>query len=234
MGNSQQFSSGSASGDFDNDGDIDIAIKEYGNDKTAILLNEDNPLPVELSSFTSQVITNDITLNWITSSEENNSGFDVERQIVGRETQNIWSKIGFVNGNGTSNSSNNYSFTDKNLQSGKYKYRLKQTDFNGNFKYYELANEVVIGSPEKFELSQNYPNPFNPVTHLGFGISNLGFVSLKVYNNSGKEVKTLVNEVKPAGFYEIEFDGSTLASGIYFYTLRTDNFSETRRMILLK
>ena len=94
----------------------------------------------------------------------------------------------------------------------------------------ENNNQIIRG----YYMSQNYPNPFNPVTHLGFGISNLGFVSLKVYNNSGKEVKTLVNEIKPAGFYEIEFDGSNLPSGIYYYKIESGSFSQVKKMILVK
>ncbi|MBE2190265.1 MAG: DUF262 domain-containing protein, partial [Candidatus Kapabacteria bacterium] len=103
-----------------------------------------------------------------------------------------WTKAGFVQSNGNSNEPKDYSFTDKNLSPGKYKYRLKQIDFNGNHNYFDLQNEVNIGIPDKFELSQNYPNPFNPITNLEFGISELGFVSLKVYDVLGKEVKTLV------------------------------------------
>ena len=89
--------------------------------------------------------------------------------------------------------------------------------------------------PASFELEQNYPNPFNPVTHLGFGISNLGFVSLKVYNALGKEVAVLVNERKGPGSYEVEFDGSDLSSGIYFYSMQIDGeIVQTKKMSLIK
>ena len=81
---------------------------------------------------------------------------------------------------------------------------------------------------------QNYPNPFNPVSHLEFGISDLGFVSLKVYDVLGREIKTLVNEIKPAGTYKIEFDGSNFASGVYFYRLEAGGFVQTKRMVLIK
>jgi hypothetical protein len=111
---------------------------------------------------------------------------------------------------------------------------LKQIDFNGNFEYFNLNNEVNIGVPSYYSLSQNYPNPFNPTTNLEFGISDLGFVSLKVYNASGKEVATLVNEVKPAGYYTVSFNGANLSSGIYFYTIQAGDFVSTKRMILLK
>jgi hypothetical protein len=92
----------------------------------------------------------------------------------------------------------------------------------------------VSSIPETFSLSQNYPNPFNPTTNLEFGISNLGFVSLKVYDILGKEVKTLVNETKPAGIYKIEFDGSSLSSGVYYYRLVSGSFTDVKRMVLLK
>jgi hypothetical protein len=85
-----------------------------------------------------------------------------------------------------------------------------------------------------YSLAQNYPNPFNPSTNLEFEIPKQGFVSLKVYNSLGIEVAELVNEINPAGRYTAAFDGSNLSSGIYFYKLEAGDFSETKRMILLK
>ena len=194
----------------------------------------DFPLPVELSSFTSSVNNNNVHLNWTTALETNNSGFDVERSKVKGQTSDEWTKISFIQGYGTTTTPNNYEYTDRNLASGKYNYRLKQIDFNGNYEYYNLSDEVVIGVPDKFELSQNYPNPFNPVTNLEFGISELGFVSLKVYNSLGKEVAVLVNELKPAGRYEVVFNGSNLSSGVYYYKIESGSFSAVKRMTLIK
>ena len=93
-------------------------------------------------------------------------------------------------------------------------------------------NKTVI--PTEFSLSQNYPNPFNPVTNLEFGISDLEFVSLKVYDITGKEVMTLVNETKPAGRYLVKFDGSNLGSGVYFYKISAGSFTAVKRMLLIK
>ena len=220
----------------------------------------DAPLPVELSAFTSSVNARDIVLNWTTSYELNNSGFEIERavdngqliidngQLIIDNEQLIidngqliidsWDKAGFVEGNGTTNEPKQYTFTDKNLPTGNYKYRLRQIDFNGNFEYFELDGAVSIGIPEKFSLSQNYPNPFNPVTNLEFGISELGFVSLKIYDAVGREVVTLVNENLMPGFYSVKFDASYLSSGVYFYRLsaagRSGEFSVTKRMLLVK
>jgi len=192
-------------------------------------------LPVELTAFTSTTNSNNVTLNWSTFSETNNSGFDIERAIDnGQLTIDSWTTIGNVIGSGTINEPREYSFTDRNLASGKYKYRLKQIDYNGNFEYFNLSNEVNIGVPNEYTLSQNYPNPFNPTTNLEFGISDLGFVSLKIYDISGKEVMTLVNEQKTPGYYTVSFNGANLSSGIYFYTIQAGDFVSTKKMTLLK
>ena len=85
-----------------------------------------------------------------------------------------------------------------------------------------------------FSLAQNYPNPFNPTTNIRYAVSNMQFVSLKVFDVLGQEVTTLVNEVKPAGEYEIEFSGNGLSSGMYFYKIEAGNFVQTKKMILIK
>ena len=96
-----------------------------------------------------------------------------------------------------------------------------------------VENESTFNSLT-FSLAQNYPNPFNPVTSIQFAISNSQFVSIKVYDVLGKEIATLVNEQKPAGEYNVEFNGTGLPSGIYFYQLRAGNFVETKKMVLLR
>ena len=95
-------------------------------------------------------------------------------------------------------------------------------------------DKISSMNPYEYKLSQNYPNPFNPITHLEFEIPNLGFVSLKVYDVLGREIKTLVNEIKPAGTYEILFDGSSFANGVYFYRPEAGEFVQTKRMVLIK
>jgi len=89
-------------------------------------------------------------------------------------------------------------------------------------------------SPESFYLHQNYPNPFNPVTNIKYQIAELSFVMLKVYDASGNEISSLVNEKKPAGSYIVKFDATRLSSGVYFYKLQADSFTETKKMILVK
>lgn len=98
-----------------------------------------------------------------------------------------------------------------------------------------LPVEETIGNiPEEFSLEQNYPNPFNPSTTIQFRIPNASFVNLKVYDILGREVATLVNEEKPVGSYDVNFNASQLSSGIYFYKLRAGNFVETKKMILIR
>jgi hypothetical protein len=189
-------------------------------------------VPVELLAFTGSINGSEIQLLWLTASELNNLGFEIERSI---NDQNNFVTVGFVDGKGSSTEINYYSFIDHPQVSGvnQLYYRLKQVDFDGSFCYSDVVN-VSYDVPAEFVLSQNYPNPFNPSTRINYFIPEESFVSIKVYDFLGREVKTLVNETKSIGSYEIVFDASELPSGTYFYTLIVENFSATRKMILIK
>lgn len=194
-------------------------------------------LPVELISFTASVNSNNVDLKWTTSSEINNSGFDLERKLYSAAD---WVKIKNIQGAGNSNNLNHYSCTDKNLSTGKYQYRLKQIDYNGNFEYFNLSSEVIIGSPEKYSLSQNYPNPFNPSTTINFDLPVDSKVTLKVYDLLGREVYSVFNnELIAAGFHNTQLNLSSLTSGTYFYRiiaigLNGQEFITTKKMQLVK
>ncbi len=195
----------------------------------------DSPYPVELTAFNSNIIGKDITLTWSTSTELNNSGFEIQRAIENEKLKiENWNKIGFVSGGGTTNEPKDYSFTDRNLETGEYKYRLKQLDFNGNFEYFELAEVVSIGIPDKYDLSQNYPNPFNPVTTINYDLPNDGIVTIKVYDILGREMKMLVNEMKTAGYHKIKFNAADLASGAYLYRMVAGDFIAVKKFVVLK
>lgn len=199
------------------------------------LTSSDAPLPVELASFTSMVIRNEVILDWSTSSEINNASFEIERSQVNSSNTNNFQRVGSIQGNGTTNETKNYKFNDRNIQTGKYKYRLKQIDFNGNFKYFDLSNEIEVGIPNKYDLSQNYPNPFNPVTKINYDMPKDGKVNLRIYDITGREVAALINnEIQPAGYYTIAFNASNLSSGVYFYRLATGDFVSTKKMMLIK
>lgn len=192
---------------------------------------QDAPLPVELISFQAITAKDNVNLYWETSFEENNQGFEIYRKHAISED---WNKIGFVKGKGNSNSIEKYDYTDKNLIPGKYEYKLKQIDYNGNFEFFNLSGIVEINNPEKFELKQNYPNPFNPSTKIQFYIPSISNVKLAVYDITGKEVAVLVNENLNPGYYENVFNAGNLTSGIYYYKLTAGNFSETKKMMLVK
>ena len=199
----------------------------------------DIPLPVELSSFTASVRSKEVKLNWQTATENNNYGFDIERASRQAGTSSVqgWTKIGFVNGHGNSNSIKNYSFTDKDVLNGGYSYRLKQIDADGNFEYSSTVEVTVNNLPTLFELSQNYPNPFNPSTVIKYSLPSKEFVQLRVFNLLGNEIATLINEVQEAGNYTIEFNAAKISittSGIYFYRLEAGPYVDSRKMTLVK
>lgn len=196
-----------------------------------------HPLPVELASFTASVSGNNVSLNWMTATEINNSGYEVQRRVFSPQSSvnnSEYEVIGFIEGQGTSTEVNRYSFTDKGLTPGTYQYRIKQIDFDGTFKYYSLAETIEIGMPNELELSQNYPNPFNPSTKISWQSPVSSHQILKVFDVLGREVATLVNEFKDAGYHEVEFNAAGLLSGVYFYRLQAGDYVETKKMILIR
>jgi hypothetical protein len=188
-------------------------------------------VPVELSSFTVNAGDNKVMLNWITSTELNNLGFDVERKSLSGKSG--WQKIGFVKGNGTTSDISEYSFTDNKPLKGKSLYRLKQIDFDGSYKIFNSI-EVEFAGINEFKLENNYPNPFNPETRISYSIPQNSFVLIKVYDMLGNEVARLVDEQQPAGRYEVVFDGSDLSSGVYLYTMKAGDFTSTKKLVLMK
>ncbi|HRN27083.1 MAG TPA: T9SS type A sorting domain-containing protein [Ignavibacteriaceae bacterium] len=190
-------------------------------------------LPVELSSFSASLLTNGVKLNWRTETEVNNFGFDIERASLSASPLRVWENIGFINGSGNSNSPKDYAFVDKNVNDGKYLYRLRQIDNDGQFAYSKLV-EVLFTRSLDYTLNQNYPNPFNPNTTINFTLPQAGIVKLIIFNLLGQEVKTLVNESKEAGAHTINFDAGNLNSGIYIYKLEAGSFTQTRKMTLVK
>ena len=192
-------------------------------------LNSPYFIPVELTSFTADVIDGNIILNWNTATELNNQGFDVERSY---DNENFI-KIGFVSGFGTTTEQKAYSFLIDKVQSRKSFFRLKQIDFDGKFEYSNIV-EVDGISPTKFSLEQNYPNPFNPTTRIDFTIPIESNVKISVYNLIGQKITEVVNSKFGVGKHSVSFDGSNLSSGIYLYKIEADNFTLTRKMQLIK
>ncbi len=213
-------------------GSYTITVQGEGPNGTPVhrrTVSLDVVVPVELTSFTAQANNNDVTLNWTTASEINNQGFEVQRMMQNGEFVNI----GFKEGNGTTTEVQNYSYTDEDLITGTYSYRLKQVDFDGTFEYSNVVEADVL-SPLDYSLSQNYPNPFNPSTTISYSIPTDGFVTLKVYDVLGNEVASLVDEHKQSGSFDVQFDASALSSGVYYYTIKAADFTSTKKLVLIK
>lgn len=198
------------------------------------VISIDNPYPVELTSFTHFVNERNVLLNWTTGNEINNSGFEIERKDALNTVEAQWIHVANILSSGNSSVPKSYSFEDKNLPTGKYLYRLRQIDYNGSFEYFELSETVSIGIPSKYSLSQNYPNPFNPSTTINFGLPEDSKVTIRIYDNTGRQISTLADAFKTKGYYSLVFDASGLASGIYFYRIEAGSFASTKKMMFVK
>ena len=194
----------------------------------------DHIMPVELISFSGYSEYGKVYLNWQTASELNNLMFEIERREITDKNEGDWIKIGYRTGSGTTSEITNYSFVDdmRNINSFTAQYRLKQIDFNGDFSYSDIID--VKTSKANYQLLQNFPNPFNPITKIRYSVPSLTRVQLKVFDILGAEIATLVNEDKPAGNYELNWNPGILPTGVYFYQLKAGDFVQTRKMILLK
>jgi len=214
------------------------------NGKRILLLNFQNQamvgyelggiVPVEFTSFSGSVSNNDVVLNWSTATEKNNYGFEVLRKSGNGEFE----RISFIPGNGTSTTTQNYSYVDKNVAAGNYSYRLRQLDFDGTYAFSSTV-EVDMSSPAQFNLGQNFPNPFNPATTISFNLAVDSKVSIKVFNALGQEVSVLTSAQYAAGTHNLNFNATGLTSGIYYYTIEAvgqdgTNYSSTKKMVLNK
>jgi exonuclease III len=227
------------SGSFEVPGNIDGTEESVPQEYTiasdhlpvyADYLFHDNASPVELSLFIGVLNGDHIDLRWRTETEVNNYGFYIES----RTDNSKWVTIGFVEGHGNSNSPKEYNYSDADInQPGTYYYRLKQIDNDGTYEYFDVVT-VEVGVLNNFYLAQNYPNPFNPETRIEFTLPEKQLVSLRIYNTLGELVKELVNEVRETGSYSEIFVASNLPSGIYIYSLVTQNFVLDKKMTLLK
>ncbi|MCK6614130.1 MAG: YCF48-related protein [Ignavibacteriaceae bacterium] len=204
-----------------------------GTDGMILKTNADPTIPVELTSFTAHYTGGTVTLTWVTATETNNAGFEIERSIQSPENGS-WHSAGFVPGAGTSTERNIYTFTDQPESDGSVYYRLKQKDLDGSYTYSQVIM-INTGAVESFSLGQNYPNPFNPVTMIEFALAAQSEITLKIYDILGKEIATLASGNYQAGRYTIPFDGTNYASGVYIYKLSYGKGQTiTKKMTLLK
>jgi subtilisin family serine protease len=187
------------------------------------------PVPVELTLFSGSYVNGSVQLEWRTATETNNFGFEVQK----RYDNTSYEKIGFVPGNGTSTNGMQYSFEDDDLSAVRIFYRLKQLDFNGVFEY---SNEIMVEVLKltDYQLFQNYPNPFNPSTSIKYSIPVQSKIKIALYDIIGNEVSSLFEGVQESGVHDINLTADNLPSGVYFVSMRAENFSKAIKITLMK
>jgi len=190
-------------------------------------------------------------LNWNLNSEDDveeaSQAYYIERRldVLGNGNWSAWIEIGSENG--STSTYTDYNINDAGHGPKNAQYRIRAKDINNNYSNYSESVEISYGTSlqkivptitpnvqESYSLNQNFPNPFNPITRISYSILYKGFVKLKVYDFVGNEIVELVNEEKEKGIYSIVFNGNNLPSGVYIYTIKVNDFVESKRMILLK
>jgi len=200
----------------------------------------DDPLPVELSSFSAFYFKGKVRLQWRTESEINNLGFILLRKSSLQESYVEIASYEYVpelNGQGTSNYPKVYEYIDeKVIPDETYFYVLQDVDLSGKITNHGPIKVTTVESaiPKDFTLFQNFPNPFNQQTTISFFIPKKEFVSIKIYDSLGQEVKILANDEFDQGFHNLVLDGQGLGSGTYFYTVSTSNRMRVKKMVLVK
>ena len=203
---------------------------------------DDGVLPVELYYFFAELKPNYVLLKWGTATEVDNYGFNVQRS----SNLTVWTNLDFLPGYGTSNIPRDYSYEDTTaMLDSTYYYRLQQIDIVGGSAYSDTLTVFYVTairelndvSGPKFYLFQNYPNPFNSLTKIKFEVAERQNMKLSIFDLGGNEIINLLNKEVQPGVYEVDFNSShfpELTSGIYFYKLSGNSFSETKKFVLLK
>jgi|GEM_PF-1496448 len=192
----------------------------------------DQSLPVELLSFTARIDNKDVLLVWETASEIENRGFEVQRRTG---ISDSWRALDFVEGMGNRSELKSYQYRDKAAANLTAEYRLKQVDYDGTWTWYGIAT-VESGQDLQaghFQLHGNYPNPFNPATTIFYEMNRESLVSLVIYDIRGREITRLLQQVQPAGHYEVTFDGSGYAGGLYLCRLSSGSDSKIIKLLLI-
>lgn len=197
------------------------------------LLGDNEVLPVELSALSASTNGRNVLVEWTTATEVNSYKFVVERCKAGSDR---WVQLGEVMASKYSNSPKNYSLVDKNLNCGKYSYRLQLVDNDGSYEYSQITAEADIAVPTAFSLSQNYPNPFNPTTKVTYALPSDSHVVIELYSISGQKIATLFNDNAEAGYYDLPVNMSKygLASGAYIYRFAGRELNSGKQFISVK
>lgn len=185
-------------------------------------------LPVELVAFSGARTGDNVQLKWQTKTETNNYGFEVQKFMNGE-----FQKIDFVQGHGTVNTPQDYSYIDGGAGQAELKYRLKQIDRDGKFKHSNVIT-VATNTDKSLTLLQAAPNPFNPQTTIYYSLGEDEVITMFITDFYGREVRSLVNTTQPAGNYSVVFTATELPSGTYFVWLKSETKSSFLRIELTK
>jgi len=204
-------------------GFVDYSFSEYE------LLPRDaydigTPVAIELASFEAAAGDGYVTLNWRTTAEVEAHSFNIYRNDEVVATVDAFGEA------------HDYTYVDRQVTNGQtYTYQISDVDLSGHETMHSMVCSVTPNAmPTTYALEQNYPNPFNPSTEIAYAVPAEAHVTLKVYNLLGQEVASLVDEVREAGRHTVSWNAGDNASGVYFYSLQTDNFSATKKMVFMK
>ena len=204
-------------------GCVDFSYDEYQiNPRAACDVCE--AVAIELASFEAAAGDGYVTLTWRTAAEVEAHSFNIYRN------DEVVATVDAVG------EAHDYIYVDRQVTNGQtYTYQLSDVDLSGHETVHPVVCSVTpTGVPASYALDQNYPNPFNPSTEIRYAVPAEAHVTLKVYNLLGQEVASLVDEVKEAGRHTVSWNASDQASGVYFYSLQTDDFSATKKMVFMK
>ena len=199
-----------------------------GSSGSYVAIYSSTPLPITLLDFTVTKQGDNAQLNWSTSTEENNKGFEIQRST----DQSSWTILGFVPGAGNSQTEKDYQYLDQNLPAGTYYYRLRQVDYDGKSAFSKIV-PVTFDDGLSLDLKQNRPNPFNNSTIIDIIIPKSGRVQLMLYDQMGRPMQQLLDEYKTPGSYSITVNRNGLSSGIYYYKMTALGQTLVKKMTIL-
>ena len=209
-----------------------------------VFASDTNPLPVELADFTATRSEQSVTVQWSTASETNNAGFEVQRAGVAPEGEGAedtasggttsWTTLGFVEGAGTTNAPQSYTFTAEDVSLGTHRFRLRQVDTDGTESFSEPV-EVRVTLDEAYALSQAYPNPTSSRATLELAVQEAQPVTATVYDLLGRRVTTLHRgDVAANATMKLQLSANALSSGTYFVRVEGETFTATRRLTVVR
>jgi hypothetical protein len=208
----------------------DVAKSGEPSTRFEFIITPNTALPVEFSSFTGSVADNAAKLEWTTATEQNNAGFQVQRKVDG-SFQNI--EGAFVEGAGTSEEPQSYSYRVEDLDAGQHTFRLKQVDVDGGSSF-SKETTVKVGLDRQYELKA-YPNPISEQATIKFAVKESQDVTLELYNTLGQRVQVLHQGSVPSSQTRtVSLQASDLSSGLYIVRMRGESFSTTKSVTVVR